>query len=815
MSRNGRDLEQEFIVKPGGDLSRVHISYRGIKRLTIAKDGSLEIDTAFGKLHETQPRIYQKIDGKEFTVKGRFKLTSETSYGFEVGTHDTRYALVIDPTLLYSTYLGGSAAEEAANAVAVDASGNAYVAGYTLSNDFPVTTGAFETVHSGFSWAGFVSKLNATGSALVYSTYFTNTGPTGAIGIAVDGAGNAYVTGKADGSGLFPTTANAYSQNCLLVNQSRSSGFLSVLNPNGGSLLYSTCFGSLSQVSQSINGIAIDSNGHAFIVGYASSSEGVPITPNAVQTSVPESGNFSSAFVTGFDTRASGAASLFYSTYLGITSVPYKGSGVVGNAIAVDSFGKVYIAGGASQNLLVTPGAFQTSFNVGANCNSPGIGTWPCPHAFAAKLDPTAPVGQSLIYSTYLEGTSADVASGIAVDSSGNAYVIGSTQSWDFPVTSGSFQSVPVWTSPLGNVSESFIAKLNAAGSNLVYASFIEPQCSPPGQDCPLQTTSANGIAVDSLGNAYVTGAFRGFQINLPVTPDAFQKSYSKLNRESESFLMKVNPSGATLLYSSYFGGSGDDVATSVAVDQTGDAYIVGHTSSPNLPTLNPYQLTMKGTGDAFIAKFGTGAAGGLSITAVYPSQGGNNGAITPTIIGSGFHYGATVSLSCPSIANLAGTNPSVGPDGRTIAASFSLVAQAPGPCSVTVVNVDGTSATLPAAFTVVQGGSEDIQVDLFGSSHIVGGFATSYLAGYVNRGTVDSKPFRLWISFPNFFSWSPPPGITPASAGQLNGVIYVGFDIASVPAGTSGWIPIQLVAPSTPDFTHRPFTLQVWKEEK
>src|SRR5262249_154027 len=162
--------------------------------------------------------IFQDISGRRVAVKGGFKLLTTTSYRFDLSSFDPAYALVIDPTLLYSTYLGGSAGNsigsyngEVADAVAVDAFGNAYVTARTVSNDFPVTPGAFETVHNGGTYAGFVSKLNTTGSTLVYSTYFTNTA-FGVAEIAVNGAGNAYVTGKTDTSGLFPTTANAYSQ---------------------------------------------------------------------------------------------------------------------------------------------------------------------------------------------------------------------------------------------------------------------------------------------------------------------------------------------------------------------------------------------------------------------------------------------------------------------------------------------------------------------------------------------------------------------------------------------------------------------------
>jgi len=294
------------------------------------------------------------------------------------------------------------------------------------------------------------------------------------------------------------------------------------------------------------------------------------------------------------------------------------------------------------------------------------------------------------------------------------------------------------------------------------------------------------------------------------VTPGAFQSSFSGLN--TDAFLTEINSNGSNLIYSTYFGGHGDESGIGVALDQTGDAYITGPTQSRDLPTRNAFQPSMNGAADAFVSKFSVGAGGALSILAVFPSQGGNNGTITPTIIGSGFHYGATATLSCPSSSSIPGTNATVSPDGRTISASFSLIGQAPGLCSVTIANLDGTNVSQQAALTVLQGGSEDVQLDFFGRSGIRGSTASTFSAGYSNRGTVDSRAFRVWISFNNFFTWSPPPGMTPSSAGQLNGTTYVGFDVPSVPAGSSGWIPLQLTAPSNLGF-HFPFQVQVWEE--
>jgi hypothetical protein len=315
---NGPDLEQEFLVEPGADVSQLQVAYKGIDRLEVARDGSLLVHTAAGQMRESTPRIFQEISGRRVVVKGSYKLLTATSYTFNVSAYDAKYALVIDPTLLYSTYLGGSAGnnfytsnQEVANAVAVDASGNAYIAGYTLSADFPTTPGALQSVDNTVgSYIGFVTKLNPTGSALVYSTYFSYTAASGAVGIAVDGTGNVYVTGEA--LPQYPTTANAFGTCPINVNRFFFSGFLSVLSPEGSSLLYSTCFGDFGGDPHDVNGLTIDNKGRAFVVGVAPSGGDAPTTPNAFQSSILADG---SAFVTEFDTTAAGASSLVYATY--------------------------------------------------------------------------------------------------------------------------------------------------------------------------------------------------------------------------------------------------------------------------------------------------------------------------------------------------------------------------------------------------------------------------------------------------------------------------------------------------------------------
>jgi Beta-propeller repeat len=781
---NGPDLEQEFTVKPGGDTSLVQIGYQGIDRIRIAEDGSLEITTLLGTLRETKPRLYQEIGGKQIAVDGLFKITGESSYAFKVGPHASQYALVIDPTILYSTFLGGSAGnngyssnDEVATGVGVDSSGNAYVSGYTLSSDFPTTVGALQT-SSGGSYVAFVTKLNASGSALLYSTYLGHGGQADAI--AVDATGNAYVTGYA--SQLFPTTANAFwptnpQQHCT------DDYFVAKLNPTGNQLLYSSCFnvgfdaayGALYGVSP--KSIAIDNGGKAYVAGFASGSGAIPTTSNAYQAFY--NGMKDSAFVIVFDTTASGTASLYYSTYLAVPPAlnqpflwgnMYVSRTSTASGIAVDSFGKIYVTGSSWDGFPTTAGSFQPAHG---GCGGNGI---PCVNAFIAKLDPAAPTGPlSLIYSTYLGGTNDSEGNAITVDASGSAYVTGSTwASANFPVTSGAFQTA------LDLGLSAFVAKLNAGGSQLAYSTHLNGTSGD---------SVGHGIAVDLLGNAYIAGNTNS--ATFPVTLDAFQRTYIKQGG-SNAFLTKLNPTGSALLYSSYLGGMQDDGATSVAVDPAGDVYIAGHTSSAGFPVTNfAFQPSMHGTGDAFVTKFPLGSNSILSVSSLTPTSGGNAGSVSPQIFGTGLHSGATASLNCGG-STFTGTNLSVGPGGRFLNTTFTLAGAIPGVCDVVVTNPDSTSVTLLQAFTIQQGGAPNIQVHLTGvvARTAPGEVAVApanalVIATVSNTGTVDSTGGFV-VEPLNPFS---PTSVNPsaiANSATLAANQQVVWNTPSIPAGQS-----------------------------
>jgi len=458
------------------------------------------------------------------------------------------FPLIIDPILSYSTYLGGSTGDDIGKGIAVDASGNAYVAGYTTSTDFPLQS-PYQGTNRGSSDA-FITKLTSAGNALSYSTYLGGSGADYGTGIAVDASGNAYVTGYTDSTN-FPLQS-AY-QGTL------AGGYDAFITKftSAGSLVYSTYLGGSS--SDFGYGIAVDASGNAYVTGNTTSNP-FPTTAGSFQTtyqggSDPFFGG-GDAFITKLSSTGS---ALSYSTYLGGTGSDF------GYGIAVDASGYAYLAGYTTSADFPTSTAYQATLKGDAD-------------AFITKLSST---GSALSYSTYLGGTDVDSGYGIAVDASGNAYVTGQTYSKNFPMQ-GPFQAT------VGGLSDAFITKLSSAGNTLSFSTYLGGSGADYG----------SGIAVDASGSAYVAGYTSSG--NFP-TLHPVQAAFAGW---SDAFITKFSSAGSALLYSTYLGGSDSDFANGIAVDATLDyAYVTGLTYSTNFPTKNPFQAENVDSSDAFVAK--------------------------------------------------------------------------------------------------------------------------------------------------------------------------------------------------------------------
>ncbi|MFQ5612200.1 MAG: SBBP repeat-containing protein [Anaerolineae bacterium] len=490
---------------------------------------------------ERAPLAWQTIGGQRQPVSVHYAIAADGSIGFALGSYDPAYPLILDPTLDYSTYLGGVSVDHGRD-IAVDAAGNAYVTGSTASSNFP-TANPFQAANAGSSDA-FVAKLNPDGSTLLYATYLGGNQADSGAGIAVDAAGNVYVTGQTASSN-FPTVNPVQG-----ANRGSDDAFIAKLNPTGSTLLYATYLGGI--FDDFGFSIAVDAAGNAYVTGLTASSNFLTVNP--LQPALDGS---SDAFVTKLNPTGS---ALVYSTYLGGDEVE------AGYGIAVDAAGNAYVTGYTHALNFPTVNPLQPTFG----------GYW---DAFVTKINPA---GSALVYSTFLGGWWYDYGYDIAVDPSGNAYVTGFTTSSDFPTVN------PLQPVAGGGGRDAFVTKVNSTGSALVYSTYLGGNGTDDGQS----------IAADTSGNAFVAGVTASS--NFP-TANPLQSVHG--GGLSDAFVAKLNPAGSAFGYATYLGGSGDDLGLGIAVDASGNAYLTGSTASGNFPTANPLQAANAGGNDAFVAR--------------------------------------------------------------------------------------------------------------------------------------------------------------------------------------------------------------------
>jgi hypothetical protein len=538
-------VRYDFVVHPGADPSQIRFSLEGEDKEYL-KNGALCYTTRFGEVQMQDLFVYQQGDKKQ--VQAKFTQQNGV-WQFQVNNYDKTQPLIIDP-LIYSTYIGGSSIE-LGNDIAIDNTGNAYITGATGSTNYDITPGAFQTTYGGGVYDAFVTKLNSTGTALIYSTYIggSNTNGDAGFSIAIDNSGNAYITGWTFSTDYY-VTPGAFQT----TNGGFSDVFVSKLNSTGTALIYSTYIGGSD--NDYGTGIAIDGTGNAYITG-STGSTNYDITSGTFQTT---NGGFTDVFVTKLNSTGSG---LIYSTYIG------GSDNDVGYSIAIDGSGNAYITGTTySTDYDITSGAFQTTFG-GGNTD-----------VFVCKLNST---GTALIYSTYIGGSNTDVGFAIALDGSGNTYITGYTYSTDYDITAGAFQTIN------GGFADVFVTKLNITGSGLIYSTYIGGG----------SVESGYSIAIDGSGNAYITGYTDSTDYD--ITPGAFQTT----NEGSKDvFVTKLNSTGTALIYSTYIGGSDEDWGYSIAIDGSGNAYITGKTYSTNYDiTAGSFQTTKGGGFDVFVTK--------------------------------------------------------------------------------------------------------------------------------------------------------------------------------------------------------------------
>ncbi|HKX29757.1 MAG TPA: SBBP repeat-containing protein [Blastocatellia bacterium] len=771
-----QSLEYDFVVRPGADPRQIRMDIEGAEEIELEHNGDLAIRVAGGKVYHRNPLVYQVVGGVRRAVAGRYVLKGGHQIGFDVERYDPTQPLVIDPVIDYSTFFGGAGADEGF-AIAVDSAGQAYLTGSTSSSNFN-TLAALQTTNHGGRSDAFVTKIDPSGAAIIYSTYLGGSGEDSGRGITVDGAGNAYIAGitnspnfstrnalqpsiagagddafvtKINNSGtelLFSTylggsendrgyavtldsagdlfvagstaSSNFKTQSPLqAANRGNTDAFVAKIRGNGSALLFSTYLG--GRESDEAYGVTVDSLGNVYLAGATASPDFNTFNP--VQAA--NRGGGSDAFIAKINSQG---FYLEYSTYLGgsgadaaygvdvdanfnayltghtfstdfntfnalqprnqgqsdafITCLNFAGSGFIystylggrgndfGRGIAVDANGQAYIVGRSNSTDLTVRNAVQG--------NNRGDFD-----AFVAAINS---FGSDLVYSTYLGGSSEDSGYGIAIDNAGNAYVVGDTRSGDFNTFN------PMQAENRGGL-DAFVTKITASGFGLAYSTYL----GGGGDDLGL------GLALDAAGNAYLTGytASNDLILQSPLQP---------VNRGGlDAFVIKLLGDGSAIAFSTYYGGSGSDTGSGIAVDGTGNCYIAGSTTSTDLPMLNPIQATNGGESDAFVAKFN--AAGSGLVYATY--LGGRSADLARGLAvdqtGSAVIAGGTLSTDFP------------------VAAPFQLENRGAGDAFVARLNPGGTALV----YSSYLGGTgadaaTGIALDSGGNAYLVGSTASN-----------------------------------------------------------------------------------------
>jgi uncharacterized protein (TIGR03437 family) len=613
-------VEYDFVVHPGADPSAIEFQITGADDVRVGAEGDLILTVDGREVRWKSPVVYQGPDGNRRHVEGGFVLSHRNRVRFHLGGYDRARDLVIDPTLSYASYLGGSN-NEASFRIATDPSGNVYVVGGTNSSNVGATSGSLANAFQGGPGDGFIAKFSPAG-ALIYMTYLGGSGDDYASAVVADAAGNAYVTGKTSSTN-FPVTSNALQKTFAGAGGNSCVGwfgdaFVLKLNPTGSQLLYSTYLG--GRLDDVASAIAIDSGGNAYVTGFTLSSD-FPTTAGAFQTMFGGAGgqtgkpacnggpwfNTGDAFVSKLNATGS---QLVFSTYLGGTNDDF------GMTLAIDPSQNVYVGGlTLSRNFPVTPGAFQGTFG-GSDSQNQFFHTG---DGFVAKLNSS---GASLSYATYLGGSGDDAVTSLYAVSDGSVWLTGSTSSPNFPIAGAAVQKtyagyfqLPFLIEQL--VGDAFVTHLDAMGKTISYSTFLGGS----------QNDLGAAISVDAAGLVYVVGFTDSG--DFPVTSNAIQPRLAGEGGEARYFLFGdgfvavINPTTGQKVYSSYFGGSNDDMLLGLALDGAGGLWATGNTMSPDLPvTANAAQRVYGGgyytssalAGDSLLVHHANLAAAGPTI---------------------------------------------------------------------------------------------------------------------------------------------------------------------------------------------------------
>ena len=652
---NQGHLEYDFQVAPGADPAKAELEFDGARQLEL-QDGALVLHSGSGSVRLEAPRVYQEVAGAKQPVEGKFVLRGTNRAGFAIGSYDRSRELIIDPILTFSTYFGGSG-DELSTTVAVDGALNIYLTGSTTSPDLPATPGSFQSALAGAGPNVYVAKISPPlpNPSLVYVTYLGGNGSDIPVGIKADGGYHAFIAGTTTSTN-FPTSSNAYQNAPAAGSTGTSHVFVTELSTAGSSLAYSSYLsGNGTDVA---SGMTIDALGDLFVTGTTTSTNTGSQSVQFPASSLPETVAYQANpkgpiqfFVTKVNTGSTRQGSIAYSTYFGGGTFSTTTPTAVGGGIAVDTSNNVYFSGTTNYTYTGCAGCSATDFPI-LNAFQPCLDQPPptvivnpatCTYttgaanfsdAFVAKLNlnPNTPPGQQLVWSTYVGGTGDDSSTGVGLDpGAANVFLVGTTNSPDIPIgiatlsRSASFQQCldAPGATPTGTPAkcpapattpfpaDAFVARLTnpttttgALPTNVVlnYFSYLGG------------SSNENGLAitVDSASGALVTGWTTSS--DFPVAPPA-NSIQSVYGGSQDAFIARINTAAVigqttTASWASYFGGSGTDSGTGIALDANQDTYLAGSTNSPNLQVGKPLPASLgggyKGGYDAFVTHLGT-----------------------------------------------------------------------------------------------------------------------------------------------------------------------------------------------------------------
>ena len=546
---NAGDIEYDFVVQPGADPAAILLNFEGANRLAVNPAGELVLTMSAGELRQKAPVLYQEGPEGATLVAGGYVLDGN-QVRFEVGKYDRARPLVIDPVLVYSTFLGGSGADQATSIV-VGPTGDAYVAGISSSSNFPVQ-GTPTSTHGGGQDL-FVTKMSLAGNSLTYSTYIGGVGDDVANDIAVSGAGTVYITGSTTSINYPVVTPTIAAQ------VGGTDAFLTKLTSAGNAIVYSTYWGSTG--FEEGTAVTVDPADNAYIAGNTSA----PNFPTQTPFQAALAGGMD-GFMTKFSVAGNSVA---YSTYLGGAS----DDRVFDMAVADDA--AVFVVGSStSANFPTTSASVQPALAGGRD----------------GFLTHFSLAGNALLYSTFIGGSGDDEVFGMVIDAPMNAYLTGRTTSTNFPTLT------PLQPLSGGGANDAFVTKINPPGVAIVYSTYLGGAGDDQGQS----------IAIDTARNAFVTGSTTSQ--NFPRL-DSIQGS---LSGPSDAFVSKLDLAGAALVYSTYLGGLSAEAGFGIGVDLAGSAYVAGFTESSDFETLNPFQAAFGGVRDAFVSKLDESGRGDL-----------------------------------------------------------------------------------------------------------------------------------------------------------------------------------------------------------